>query len=533
MAAQPKPGLLEAIKEKCIPGWFIPGGCKVKEEETFASSIGRCLKDPRGITEDTLLHIQEWLCQDVGTEGLNGSQMEALRVKVLVACFLLSDAPANTAYKQGKLKDFYPVQNKSQMDDVVAEWRDEVKGRKVLEDTTPLRLLREALSSLVSELCYDEQGPPGYMSARLLERLGSASMAESTGSSDMTSPQYEEDGRNLLFSTLESHLGLKPAGALGEAHRPIQEIPDTWVNGECIDSFEWDFRLLVNVSQHCSPRCAEGLIVYGSSGRHYSRPSAARQSNQKRLSPTMDDKCDYLVIFEITTSKSTDSRKDLLLRLEKRLRVSLDRARHLNPADHMGILDVVACVGIVSPKAQDESVLHHLNNIKTKESHKLLREMKEARRFVHWQLNEVADEITSPSSGNNTRSLSGRGSGENRGRGSFVNLGIGQQQDRGTGSRGRGHECGKITSPSSGRTTTSPSGRGRGANRGRGSCLNNSTSQQQDTGISGSSGSRGRGRGRGRSRGGGHGRRGSDGGGWEPRWWREVKQQAARTHILL
>eukprot|EP01138_Halocafeteria_seosinensis_P010149 gb/GECG01010364.1/.p1 GENE.gb/GECG01010364.1/~~gb/GECG01010364.1/.p1 ORF type:complete len:423 (+),score=35.12 gb/GECG01010364.1/:1-1269(+) len=422
------------------------------------------------------------------------------------------------------------------MDTRFEEWFKIANDCKIYNDgkrgERALFRLREALSSLVSELCYDEKGPPGYMSARLLERLGSASMAESTGSSDMTSPQYEEDGRSLLFSTFESHLVLKPAGALGEAHLPIREIPDTWVNGECIDSFEWDFRLLVNVSQHCSPRCAEGLIVYGSSGRHYSRPSAARQSNQKRLSPTMDDKCDYLVIFEITTSKSTDSRKDLLLRLEKRLRVSLDRARHLNPADHMGILDVVACVGIVSPKAQDESVLHHLNNIKTKESHKLLREMKEARRFVHWQLNEVADEITSPSSGNNTRSLSGRGSGENRGRGSFVNLGIGQQQDRGTGSRGRGHECGKITSPSSGRTTR-PSGRGRRADRGRGSCLNNSTSQQQDTGISGSSGSRGRGRGRGRSRGGGHGRRGSDGGGWEPRWWREVKQQAARTHILL
>eukprot|EP01138_Halocafeteria_seosinensis_P010156 gb/GECG01010371.1/.p1 GENE.gb/GECG01010371.1/~~gb/GECG01010371.1/.p1 ORF type:complete len:112 (+),score=14.19 gb/GECG01010371.1/:1-336(+) len=110
MAAQPKPGLLEAITTKCIPGWFIPGGCKVneeegKKEESFASSIGKCLEMSEDITESEMNGILECLHRENGDGKLLPAQERRVRIKVLVACFLLSDTAASTACELGRLKD--------------------------------------------------------------------------------------------------------------------------------------------------------------------------------------------------------------------------------------------------------------------------------------------------------------------------------------------------------------------------------------------------------------------------------------------
>ena len=77
----------------------------------------------------------------------------------------------------------------------------------------------------------------------------------------------------------------------------------------------------------------------------------------------MPPACDFIVIFEITTSRTwTVGGRPLLLRLEQRLRVTLDRARAMEADIPNDILSVCALVGIVAPASCQESVTAKMEN---------------------------------------------------------------------------------------------------------------------------------------------------------------------------
>jgi len=85
-----------------------------------------------------------------------------------------------------------------------------------------------------------------------------------------------------------------------------------------------------------------------------------------------------MAVFEITTARRWPT--GLLERLERRLAVSLDRARDLNrDSSELGILDVVAVVGVLGTDACLRSVSDRLARHSTMP---LLTQMADAARFV-------------------------------------------------------------------------------------------------------------------------------------------------------
>lgn len=95
--------------------------------------------------------------------------------------------------------------------------------------------------------------------------------------------------------------------------------------------------------------------------------------------------CHFVAIFEITTSRGWS--KKLLSRLEERLTVSLDRARHLSK-DITGILDVCAVIGVVAPEHCQQSIANKLNTMTIP----LLHSMMSEGRFV-WLLQAVSASV--------------------------------------------------------------------------------------------------------------------------------------------
>ena len=153
-------------------------------------------------------------------------------------------------------------------------------------------------------------------------------------------------------------------------------------------AFEWDFCAPVVVldGEPEAPSADEGFLIFPTHAR-YDRP--LRPPAPRNLTPTKTAggalaACDYLAIFEVTTAEQWS--KKLLKRIERRLRVSLDRARS-QPGVGDGIinvLDVVAVVGVVSPFNCLQSVVYKLRVAAPDEADALreLRLMAAACRFV-------------------------------------------------------------------------------------------------------------------------------------------------------
>ncbi len=85
----------------------------------------------------------------------------------------------------------------------------------------------------------------------------------------------------------------------------------------------------------------------------------------------------FCAIFEITTKMRCP--QNLLGRLKARLSVSLNSARALNPDATIGILDVIAVIGVLSNTAHVQSVSMR---IAAPDAMPLLRQMAGAARFV-------------------------------------------------------------------------------------------------------------------------------------------------------
>ena len=207
---------------------------------------------------------------------------------------------------------------------------------------------------------------------------------------------YEDLGRGLIAKELGPRFGLRivdgavgPSRAEGEIHDPTSADPPA----------QWDYRMPVVVlgPPPAIPTAAKDFLVYGHSA--YSRPLAPAQ--ERHLTPTKAVRgggppasaeepplilCHFMVIFEITMAKTWVARS-LLARLERRLYISLDRAR----AQDLGInniLDVVAVVGIVAPNSFTKEVAKTV----VAKSYPHLHAMMTAGRFV-WLMKAAIDPL--------------------------------------------------------------------------------------------------------------------------------------------
>lgn len=179
-----------------------------------------------------------------------------------------------------------------------------------------------------------------------------AQMADDAVESVATPRAYEDSARSFLLSELERRFGLRAiAGA--SPHRLEGEI------GLAGDSAEWDFRLPVTVfAPPTHPTKSLDFVIFPDKERYVCPP---RPTEARRLTPTRTPGavappvCDYMVVFEITTSDRWP--RGLLPRLEQRLRVTLDRARaQPGQGGIEDVLSVCAVIGVVSPFACEESV---------------------------------------------------------------------------------------------------------------------------------------------------------------------------------
>ena len=212
----------------------------------------------------------------------------------------------------------------------------------------------------------------------LLER------SDTSTTTPMTAVEYEVAGRNFLKLNFPQLFGLRLV--VDRVQREQGEFPETAGHG----SFEWDFRAPVVLSGD-EPLASAAVDVYLSHGR-YHRPAHPVLTAPGQLTPLKIPRggrlelvpADFLAIFEITTAREWHKR--LLARLEARLAVTLDRARDLNrdmPV-RLGILDVVAVIGVVGT----ESCLKRVDAImaSSRWSSSLLRTMADAARFVFVRL---------------------------------------------------------------------------------------------------------------------------------------------------
>jgi hypothetical protein len=207
---------------------------------------------------------------------------------------------------------------------------------------------------------------------------------------------YEDLGRGLIAKELGPRFGLRivvgavgPSRAEGEIRDPTSADP----------SAQWDYRMPVVVlgPPPTIPTATKDFLVYGHSA--YTRPPAPAQG--RHLTPTKAVRgggppasaeelplilCHYMAIFEITMAKSWVARS-VLARLERRLYVSLDRARAQDLSIN-NILDVVAVVGIVAPNSFTKEV------VKTVEAklYPHLHAMMGAGRFV-WLMKAAIDPL--------------------------------------------------------------------------------------------------------------------------------------------
>lgn len=213
---------------------------------------------------------------------------------------------------------------------------------------------------------------------KALDKL--AKMLRNDDGSDATSggatpAEYETAGRAYLQANFERLFGLRILEA-AHAHRAEGDIVSRGA------TVEWDFRVPVNISGSPSFRRAPECHIYPNHERYLPpmRPARARELTPTKLPNGAASASDFMAVFEMTTAKRWPS--GLLKRLEQRLAVSLDRARSLNPGpDDLGILDVVAVVGVIGTDACVQSVSTVLAMRAAVET-PLLKALADAARFV-------------------------------------------------------------------------------------------------------------------------------------------------------
>lgn len=214
-----------------------------------------------------------------------------------------------------------------------------------------------------------------------------------TADSALTPQDYEEAGRRYLLANLEDVFGLRVVETAG-VHRLQNEIVASL--GDKYFNSEWDFRAPVNCTGAGARNAtkSDDFIIFPDS-EAYRRPP--RPAREKQLTPTkigsnLSTFSDFMAIFKITTT--TTWAKGLVPRLEQRLMVFLDRARAVQAGLEgndiaagraqrtLGILDVVAVIGVVSPTSCQKNITANVTRTETP----LLFEMMGASRFVFIRL---------------------------------------------------------------------------------------------------------------------------------------------------
>ena len=217
----------------------------------------------------------------------------------------------------------------------------------------------------LDELTKEVKGLKGRLAELQAEEVASAA----------TPKEYEDAGRTFISDELERRFGLRAiAGA----------SPN-----RVIDTLQWDYRMPVTVlgAPPTHPgKQGEDFIIFPSMERYTCPP---RPAMGRHLSPTKTPgaaappACDYIVIFEITTSRSWSAgSRPMLVRLEERLHVTLDRARAMAADIPADILSVCALVGIVAPASCQDSVSAKMENAANNGSLPLLSKMMGEGRFV-------------------------------------------------------------------------------------------------------------------------------------------------------
>ena len=244
--------------------------------------------------------------------------------------------------------------------------------------------------------------------ATSLAKIAAALRNGADEASAATPAGYVERGRRLLRAQLERRCGLRIlAGAA------LQRL-----EGGAIDadgrSVEWDFCAPAAISSLPPSAAAEdaSFAIYYTHAA-YIRPLRPQQPRHLMPSKAPGElhpiACDFMAVFEITTSSNWA--KLLLICLEERLRVSLQRACAMDGASADGgggsgggssdgkgsssasdrkalsILDVVAVIGVVSPFSCRRGVAARLA---ADGALVLLREMAQAGRFVCLVLEDEA-----------------------------------------------------------------------------------------------------------------------------------------------
>lgn len=221
-----------------------------------------------------------------------------------------------------------------------------------------------------------------------VDRIAAQLAFADDASSAMTDDAYEAHARTALPGLLLHHCGLEVvrgvdhnrAGFLGQ---------------------EWDFRAPVTIAQTAAhPNAELGAFEVFPAKTFYIRPPpiAAKHVTPTKVGGAAPPSAEYLALFEFTTTArwtkahQQSGKPGLLLRLEKRLRLSLERARELGYITAgQDITQLVAAVGVVAPTPYTQSVA---DMMVSSSAPLLLKQMMEAGRFVFFGVPRVGSPLS-------------------------------------------------------------------------------------------------------------------------------------------
>jgi hypothetical protein len=198
-------------------------------------------------------------------------------------------------------------------------------------------------------------------------------LSEDRATTVLSDEEYEDRARRMLPEVLRQRCGL-------------EVVADVDLVRDELGGLEWDFRAPVCVTELAPHSNADASFEVFPKKTHYERPApvAAREVTptkfRGRFSPPS---AHYLAIFEVTVAQKwtrpSSNRPGLLERLERRLFISLERARNNHVTGVARISDLVAVVGVVAPVEYSASVRHRMG---TDSALPLLKELMDASRFV-------------------------------------------------------------------------------------------------------------------------------------------------------
>ncbi len=221
--------------------------------------------------------------------------------------------------------------------------------------------------------------------------------ARSDGASTVqTTLEYEEAGAAYLRANFPRLFGLNITTAGRSPSRSEADIPETPRD----KAYQWDFRVSCDVSGAAPEKPSETFRVFQQA--FYAPPAAPivrREHTPPRHSGEVGYASHFLGIFEITSSPDWAD-KDMMYRLEARLRISVDRsnARLDDGSAPLTVDEVVAVLGIVSPVQSHDTVCSIINNTSNKTKalrFPMLKTLMDKGRFVwvyqKWDGPELAD----------------------------------------------------------------------------------------------------------------------------------------------